>query len=212
MQAMNEMLSAGRVEEAYQQAAQRLARQPGDAEALVVMAKVALVQGRAAQAEELLRRAQGKGATQEALLVHAAVALQRQDWAGACGLYAPLLRQPSPPAEAWYGVGVARCALEDLEGARKALERAVAARPRHASYHFELGRVCALQGQVRQAVRHFARCLRLNPGDVRGYVAVAELASRQGKRLLARRVVQQGLRQVPEEEVLGAVLEALTDA
>jgi tetratricopeptide (TPR) repeat protein len=212
MQAMNEMLSAGRVEEAYQQAAQRLAKQPGDAEALLIMAKVSLVQGRVAQAEELLRRAQAKGATQEARVVQAAVALQHQDWAGALSLYAPLLRQPSPPAEAWYGVGVARCALEDLPGAREALERAVAARPQYASYHFELGRVCALQGKVRQAVRHFARCLRLNPGDVRGYVAVAELAARQGKRRLARRVVQQGLRQIPEEQVLGAVLEMLTDA
>lgn len=212
MQGMNELLSAGRVEEAYQQASQRLARQPGDAEALVVMAKVSLVQGRVAQAEELLRRAKAKGATQEVLLVHAAVALQRQDWAGACGLYEPLLRQPSPPAEAWYGVGVARCALEDLQGAREALERAVAARPRHASYHFELGRVCALQGRVRQAVRHFVQCLRLNPGDVRAYVAVAELAARRGKRWQARRVVAQGLRQLPGEEVLSAVLEELTDA
>jgi Flp pilus assembly protein TadD len=210
MEALNELLAAGRVREASERATQRLTRDPGDVEALVLLAKVALVEGRTAQAEQWLKQAAAKGASREVLLVRAALACQRQDWAEARGLYEQLLRQPQPPAEAWYGLGTARIALGDLSGAREALERAVELKPEQASFRFELGRALALTEQVRPALRQFVLGLRLEPGDARGYLVVAGLMAQRGKELQGRRVLELGLRLVPEAGMLREALEALS--
>jgi tetratricopeptide (TPR) repeat protein len=206
---LNEMLAAGRVDEASVLATRRLAVDPGDVDALRTQARVALLTGNVAQLETLLRRLTIKGATRDVQLLRAALAWKNKDWWAARGFYEQLTRQDSPPAEAWYGLGVARMALEDLEGAREALERAVELEPRRSSMRFELGRVLVLQRRERLALGQWVWGLRLEPRDVRGYLAVAELVARRGKARQARRVLERGLEALPGHAVLHAALEEL---
>lgn len=210
MATLNELLAAGEVKQAEEQATRRLTQAPGDVEALLVLARMAAAQGRLPQADEWLQRAAVKGETPEVVLVRAALALQRQDWVGARRYYEPLTRQSPPPAEAWYGLGIVCAAQDDLGGAQRALENAVRAQPEQASFRFELGRVLALSQQVRPALRQFVLAARLAPGDTRGYRVIADLAAQRGKALQARRVLEFGLREVPEASVLREALEALS--
>jgi tetratricopeptide (TPR) repeat protein len=135
-------------------------------------------------------------------LLRAALALQREDWKAAQDLYVPLLRQPSPPAEAWYGLGVARVRLGDAETGSEALARAVELEPRSASFRFELGRAWALQRRSRLALRQFVLCLRLNPEDARAWRSVVELLAQRGRTRMAERILQRGRARVPGAVVL----------
>jgi tetratricopeptide (TPR) repeat protein len=137
------------------------------------------------------------------------MAWKNKDWRQARGFYEQLTRQASAPAEAWYGLGVARMALEDLDGAREALERAVALAPERSSMRFELGRVLVLQRRERSALRQWVMGLRLEPRDVRGYLAVAEVVARRGKTRQAQWVLDRGLETLPGHAVLRAALEEL---
>ncbi|HZI04559.1 MAG TPA: hypothetical protein VEZ71_11075, partial [Archangium sp.] len=58
---LNEMLVAGRMDEASVLAMRRLAEDPGDVDALSAQARVALLTGNIAQLETLLRRLTIKG-------------------------------------------------------------------------------------------------------------------------------------------------------
>lgn len=199
---LGELLAAGQLKQAAQRAQRQLERDAGDAEALLALARVALVEGQLARAEELLQRAAPTAAARDVGLLRGALALVREDWKAAQEHYVSLLRQPSPPAEAWYGLGVARVRLGDPETASEALERAVELEPRSASYRFELGRAWVLQQQPRLALRQFASCLRLNPEDARAWRSVAELLALRGKPRSAQRLLQRGQRQVPGAAVL----------
>ena len=202
MASLGELLAAGELKQASALAQRRLGQNPSDGEALVALAKVAVAEGQPARAEEWLKRAVAPGSQREVALVRAALALGREDWAGAQELYVALVREPSPPAEAWYGLGVVRSRVGDAEAACEALQRAVALEPLRASFHFELGRAWAMREQVRPAVREFVSCLRLEARDARAWRFIAELLAQRGKARSARRILEHGQRLVPEAGVL----------
>nr|WP_164016356.1 tetratricopeptide repeat protein [Pyxidicoccus trucidator] len=208
MQSLWELLAEGRLQEALATATRRLVQQPDDEEALLVSARIALAEGRSTQAEQLLSRVKSSKARQEVTLMRAAAALLREDFAGARNHYLSLTQQPSAPAESWHGQGMALLALGQVVAAREAHERAVALKPEQAAFRFELGHALDLELRDRAAVRQFVRALRLDPRDSRGYWAVAQLLQRRGRARWARRILELGLRQLPESRLLRAALDA----
>lgn len=113
MESLNQLLAAGRHKEASAQAAKRLAQKPGDTEALIVLARVAVASGENEKAEQLLTRMDpsGKSKDPEVLLARATLAMRRQQWNKAWEFYRPLVETPTPRIEALYGLGIALCAL-----------------------------------------------------------------------------------------------------
>ena len=83
----------------------------------------------------------------------------------------------SPPSgealsesEQLYRRGVEALQGNDLETARDALERAVAADPRAARAHRLLGQVLALQGRLEAALASLGDCLELTPEDAQARI------------------------------------------
>lgn len=206
MNAMTRLLAEGRIKEASEAATRHLAQHPNDEEALIVSAKVALVEGRPAQAEQLLTRVKSPQVQQEVTLMRAAAALQRQDWTTARTYYQSLTTSPKPPAEAWHGLGVTLLAQENPKGARDAHERAVALNPKQPGFRYELGRVLVLLKQWRAGAHQLVQSLRLEPKNEWGYWALAYLLHERGKARSARRIVEAGLKQLPQSKLLRETL------
>ncbi|WP_049872224.1 tetratricopeptide repeat protein [Myxococcus hansupus] len=206
---MSRLLQEGRWKEALDAATHQLAQNPGHEESLLVSAKVALLESRPEQAEKLLSRVKGAAVQQEVTLVRAAAAVSRSDFAGARLFYQSLIHQPRPPAEAWHGLGLALLALGQTQEAVVAHERAVSLQPEQAGFRFEFGHALDLANKPRAAARQFVQCLRLDSQNIRGYWALAYLLSRKGKTLSARRILDKGLRAVPESQLLKESRQAL---
>ncbi|MDY7227052.1 tetratricopeptide repeat protein [Hyalangium sp. s54d21] len=204
---LRQLLEEGRLQEVREAAARHLAQHPDDEEALLALAKVALLDGRAEQAEQLLSRVKSERAQVEMTLLRAAAAIQRKDFTRAREFYQVLIHQPSPPAEAWHGLGVALLAQGDILAAREAHEHAVALKPQQSGFRFELGMTLAMENRSRAAVHELVQSLRLEPRDVRGYWALAQLLRQHGKMRSAQHILEAGLKQVPQAQLL---LEALT--
>jgi Flp pilus assembly protein TadD len=205
---LRQLLEQGRLHEVREAAAHQLAQDPDDEEALLALARVALVDDREDQAEQLLSRVKSEGARAEVTLLRAAAAIQRKDFARAREHYQVLIHQPSPPAEAWHGLGVALMAQGETLAAREAHEQAVALRPEQPGFRFELGLALAMENRSRAAVHQLVRCLRLEPRYARGYWTLAQLLSQHGKPRAARRILEAGLKQAPHSELLREALEA----
>jgi Flp pilus assembly protein TadD len=122
--------------------------------------------------------------------------------------YEVLIRQPSPPAEAWHGLGVALLTLGSVAEAREAHEQAVALRPQQAGFRFELGLALAMEHRPRAAAREFVQCLRLDAPDGRGYWAWAQMLGQKGKVRSARRLLEAGLKLAPHSQLLLETLAA----
>ncbi|ADO75082.1 tetratricopeptide repeat protein [Stigmatella aurantiaca] len=212
MHVLRQLLEEGRLREVREAAAHQLSQHPDDEEALLALAKVALVDDRADQAEELLSRVKSEDTQGEVTLLRAAAAIQRKDFSRAREHYQVLIRQPSPPAEAWHGLGVALLAQGKAAEAREAHEQAVALKPNQSGFRFELGVALAMEKRPRAAVHQFVQGLRLDARDARAYWALAQVLTQQGKVLLARRVLEAGLKQVPQSQLLQGALSAGQDA
>ncbi|NMO17479.1 tetratricopeptide repeat protein [Pyxidicoccus fallax] len=208
MQSLRQLLAEGRLQEALTAATRRLVQQPDDEEALLVSARIALAEGRPDQAEQLLSRVRSPKSRQEVVMMRATAALLREDFAGARNLYLSVTQQPPVPAEAWHGLGLALLALRQVPEARAAHEKAVALKPEMAAFRLELGHALDLEQRDRAAVHQFVRALRLDPRDSRGYWVLAQLLERRGKARSARRILELGLRLLPESRLLRATLDA----
>ncbi|WNG14107.1 tetratricopeptide repeat protein [Cystobacter fuscus] len=205
MDSLSKLLAMGRIEEASEQAKKRLQQDPGDARALLALAKIALVRGGLEEAEALLNRAASKAPAQDVTLLRAGLAGIKGDWDAARGLYESLTRQPQAPAEAWYGLGMAFAARKELQAACEALEQAVELNPDQPSFRFELGRALTLLDRPRAAVYHLVQGVRIDPRDERGFRVIADILSPRHP-VLARRVLELGLRQVPGSALLREAL------
>jgi Flp pilus assembly protein TadD len=205
---LKQLLAEGRIGEARDEATRQLSRKPGDEEALLTLAKVALVDNRPEQAEQLLSRVKSEDAQPEVALLLGAVAIQSKEFGRAREHYEKLVRQPSPPAEAWHGLGLALIALGEVAQGREAHERAVALRPQQSGFRFELGLALIMEERIREAVRELVQSLRLEAREARGYWALAQVLARQGKDRSARRILEAGLKHVPQSPLLRETLEA----
>lgn len=66
---------------------------------------------------------------------------------------------------ALYRQSMQRMAQGDLDGARRGFSQILTANSKIAEVHFQLGRICAAQSQLGQAVKHFDAALRLKPAE-----------------------------------------------
>jgi Flp pilus assembly protein TadD len=206
---LRQLLEEGRIQEVREAAAHHLAQHPDDEEALIALARVALVDGRTEQAEQLLSRVKSEAAQPEVTLLRAGAEIQRGDFARAREHYQVLVRQPLPPAEAWHGLGVALLALGETLAAREAHEQAVALKPHQPGFRFQLGLALAMEKRPRAAAHQWVESLRLEPRDARGYWALAQLLREHGKPRQARRILEAGVRQEPGSQLLREALSAI---
>lgn len=208
-----ELLAVGEVTRAVEQARERLARSPGDTEALLALARVAVEAGQGPRASSLLQQAVTQGAApRDVTLVRAALAFQRGDWVAARNLYLPLAAEEPPPTEALYGLGVALLRTGEVDAGREALELAVRQDPELPSLRFELGRAYAMSDGLRPAVRQFVACLRLNVAEARAWRFLAELLAERGRTRMAESLLSRGLEYAPDSGLLREPLPGSTPA
>lgn len=157
-------LAAGRLEDAAGLCDAILAREPDDAEALVLRARIDRSSGDPMQAIERLRRAARQVPEHPAVhleLAGAQLSLGRlPEAAGSAEVAA---RLAPPDAGSWLAIGSVRYALGDKAGAQDAFARAVALDPSHPKANNNLGLMHLEQGQLKQAAERFERALDVDP-------------------------------------------------
>ncbi|WP_187345103.1 tetratricopeptide repeat protein [Cystobacter ferrugineus] len=181
---------------------QRLNKDPKDGEALLALAKVALLEGNDSRVTTLLQQATPHADKQELALVQGALMLKRQDWKKAREIYQPFATQEPIRYSGLFGLGVSLLELGQAKEARVVLERVVAHAPPDPSFHLELGRAYMLLSQPRSAVRQFVLSLRLDPKQDRAWFFLANMMGSRGKQRRADSMVILGLSQTPESPLL----------
>lgn len=152
--------SAGRMAAAAETCDAILARDPDDAEMLVLRARIDRSSGDPMQAIERLRRAARQMPEHPAIhieLAGAHLSLGRLPEAAGSAEAAALLAPADAPA--WVSIGAIRYALGDKLGAREAFARAVSCDPRNPQANNNLGLMHLEQGQLRLAAERFERAV-----------------------------------------------------
>jgi tetratricopeptide (TPR) repeat protein len=195
------LLKSGDLEQARAEAEAALGRNPADRRAMLTLAKLATFAGEEERAESLLARAAGGTADDEAdaLLVRAALHMQRGDPEAAGKVYLQIIQGEPLRAEAFYGLGFLLAEGEEYGGARDALEQAIKLDPDVGVYHFQLARVLFAQQQLQKAFEHLEKSLRLNPGHIPSYVLFAVAFQAGGELAAAEDILRQGLKAFPDE-------------
>lgn len=198
------LLKAGRTDEAEALAREALRAEPADPEALLTLAKVRLVAGRFAEAEELWARA-GSGATSfDGRLVEAALEAQKGDRKGALALYARLVEEDPGRAEAHFGAGHLLLSEGRLAEAEERLARAVAIDPGNAAALFHYASALARLGRPSPAVEHLRRSMEINPTYLPAYFVLADLLDAAGLPERAVEALLTGLEVFPRHPDLTA--------
>ena len=94
-------------------------------------------------------------------------------------------------AEAWSDLGQARRSLQDHDGAKSALMRAVSLAPRDAVAHYRLGAEYLAQNQAHLAVAQLQEAFALNPEDQSTLYALQSALRQDGQADAARKVKEQ---------------------
>jgi protein O-GlcNAc transferase len=81
-----------------------------------------------------------------------------------------------------------------------------------ANAHFQQARASLQRGQVADGVEHLRHCLKLSPGYIPAYLALAELLEGTGHHDGAAHVLRQALKLQPEAPQLRSELARLTTA
>jgi tetratricopeptide (TPR) repeat protein len=214
---MEALLKAGEVEQAKELAQAALEKNANDRAALVVLAKLALLDGDADGAETLITRAtQGGKEDADSRLVRAALASERGDRDGARAIYEQIIDEAEPPrAEAHYGLGYLLASLDQYAEARRHLQTAVELEPEVAPYRFHLARVLLLLGELQLAIPHLEKALELNPTYPPIYMIWTEIMMQMGDAAAAQELLEKGLEALPGQpellNMLGNVLAARGD-
>jgi len=206
MDALKELLAQGQTREARKQAEQRLAKDAGDLEAIVTLAKAHLVEGELGPAEELIRRAEKKGESTDTLVLRANLAGQKGDPATAKELYRQATTREPPLAEAFFGLGVFLANENRYQESLKAFERAVELAPRGGIYHYHLARNYLEVENAEKAVQHLVESIELNPFYPPAYLVLARILTMAGKFEAARELLGEGLKVLPGDARLMAEL------
>lgn len=214
-ESMEALLKAGEVEKARALAEEALRKNAQDRNALITLAKLAMLEGAMDKAESLVNRAtQGGKEDDDTRLVRAALASNRGERERSKAIYEEILRS-SDRAEAHFGLGFIQASLNDYKNARQHLEQAVRLDPTTAPYHFHLARVLFAQEELQLGLPHLEKALELNPYYVPVYVAWTEVLMQLGDLTTAQDLLEKGLELMeghPELlHLLGNVLAARGD-
>jgi tetratricopeptide (TPR) repeat protein len=185
-------------------------RDPSDRRVLLVLARLAVLDGDVARAESMLSLAVrgGGGEDLETELIRAALLTQRGERRAALALYGDLSRLQPPRAEAFFGLGYVHAELGEPVAAHEALSRAVELDPGVALPHFHLARVLFTLNRLEEAFRHLEQSLRLNPWHAPSYLVFARALQAGGELEAAEDLLRQGQKVVPDDRGL---LNALSD-
>ena len=205
MPSLQELLAQGDLKQISDEATRRLSKNSQDGEALLALARVALVENNDSRVTTLLQRAAPRADPQEVALVRAALSAKRQDWKKAREIYQSLTAQEPIRPDALFGLSLCLLELEQYEEARELLERLVAQAPLHFAYHVELGRAYLFLGRTRAAARQFVRGLRLNRMEDRAWYLLVNLLLNQGRQRRANNLLRMGLALVPDSALLRGI-------
>lgn len=210
MSALERLLEAGQTAKAKAEAEQILAKKPQDRSALVVLSKVLLLEGQLEQAEKHLAVAEQQGATAETLLLRANLASQRGQLEPAVGYFRQVLSREPLRGEACFGLGLALFKQGKTDEALAALAKAVQVQPKNAIFVYRYGQVLHEAGKTDLGIQTIAQAITLQPKFLPPYLSLIEVLVEEGLALQARRLVQEGLREIPNHPRLLAALTAIS--
>ncbi|RYZ37566.1 MAG: tetratricopeptide repeat protein [Myxococcaceae bacterium] len=150
MNSLETLLAAGQLAQAKAEAEKLLAKNPAHRDALVVMTKLSLVEGKLPQAEALLAKAEAQGATAETGLVRASIAAQKGQLAAALNAYQGVLALDPNRAEAHFGRGMMLIKQDKAPQALEALTHAVRLQPQQDVFRYRLGQVQLEAGKTEE--------------------------------------------------------------
>ncbi|RKH76813.1 hypothetical protein D7Y21_38250 [Corallococcus sp. AB045] len=212
MNSLETLLAQGQVTQAKAEAEKLLAKNPNHRDALVVMAKLALVENKVPQAEGLLAKAEAQGATAETGLVRANIAAQKGQLDAALKAYQGVLAVEPNRAEAHFGKGMMLIKQDKAPQALEALSQAAKLAPQNPVFRYRLGQVQLEAGQTDAGLATLREVLTLAPRFVPAYLSLSHALSAQDKLVDARKVLEQGLQAVPYQPRLLASVTVLSMA
>ncbi|RKG57923.1 hypothetical protein D7V80_38740 [Corallococcus sp. CA054B] len=212
MNSLETLLAQGQVAQAKAEAEKLLAKTPNHRDALVVMAKLALVENKLPQAEGLLAKAEAQGATAETGLVRANIAAQKGQLDAALKAYQGVLAVEPNRAEAHFGKGMMLIKQDKAPQALEALSQAAKLAPQNPVFRYRLGQVQLEAGQTDAGLATLRDVLTLAPRFVPAYLSLSHALSAQDKLVDARKVLEQGLKAVPYQPRLLASVTVLSMA
>ncbi|WNG33598.1 tetratricopeptide repeat protein [Archangium violaceum] len=212
MNPLEKLLAAGQTAQAQAEAKKVLARQPTNRDALIVLAKLALLEGKLPQAEELVAKAEAQGATADTLLVRANVAAQKGQLDAALKAYQQVLAQDPRRAEAHFGRGMMLIKQDKAAQALEALTKAAQLDPTNAVFRYRLGQVQLEAGKDEEGLATLREVVTQQPRFVPAYLSLSHALASRDDLTEARRVLEQGLKALPRHPRLLAALTVLAMA
>jgi len=210
MSAAEKFLEAGQTAKAKAAAEQALAKKPQDRSALVVLGKVLLLEGQLEKAEQHIALAEKQGVTAETLLLRANLASQRGQQEPAVGYFRQVLSREPQRAEACFGLGLVLFKQGKTAEALAALAKAVQLQPKNAVFVYRYGQVLHEAGQTDKGLQTMAQAITLQPRFLAPYLSLIEALVEEGRALQARKLVNEGLREMPNHPRLLAALTAIS--
>lgn len=212
MNPLEKLLAAGQTAQAQAEAKKVLARQPTNRDALVVLAKLALLEGKLPHAEELIAKAEAQGATADTLLVRANVAAQKGQLDAALKAYQQVIAQDARRAEAHFGRGMMLIKQDKAAQALEALTKAAQLDPTNAVFRYRLGQVQLEAGKADEGLATLREVVTQQPRFVPAYLSLSHALASRDELTEARRVLEQGLKALPRHPRLLAALTVLAMA
>ncbi|HVV97088.1 MAG TPA: tetratricopeptide repeat protein [Rhodanobacteraceae bacterium] len=200
LDAIADLIGAGRAVEAEAAAAALLGREPSNIEAMRLRAVALLQQQRIEPAREALVAALRHAPDSVELLCNLGSAELARDDARAAiaALERAFAIAPSHPA-VLLGLGNARRAAGDLEGARDAYAAATRADARHAGAWLNLAAVELALGRSADAERDARRALALEPGHPHGLMLLGNVLAVERRYAEAEAAYEMGARAAPND-------------
>jgi len=212
MNSLETLLAQGQLAQAQAEAEKLLAKNPSHRDALVVMAKLALVENKLPQAEALLAKAEAQGATAETGLVRANIAAQKGQLDAALKAYQGVLAVEPNRAEAHFGKGMMLIKQDKAPQALEALSQAAKLAPQNPVFRYRMGQVQLEAGKTEAGLATLREVIAAAPRFVPAYLSLSHALSAQEKLVEARKVLEQGLKAVPNQPRLLASMTVLSMA
>jgi tetratricopeptide (TPR) repeat protein len=212
MNSLETLLAQGQVAQAKAKAEELLAKNPNHRDALVVMAKLSLVENKVPQAEALLAKAEAQGATAETGLVRANIAAQKGQLDAALKAYQGVLAVEPDRAEAHFGKGMMLIKQDKAPQALESLAQAVKLAPQNPVFRYRMGQVQLEAGKAEAGLATLREVIAMAPRFVPAYLSLSHALSAEEKMVEARKVLDQGLKAVPNQPRLLSSLTVLSMA
>jgi tetratricopeptide (TPR) repeat protein len=199
MSELESLLDSNDIAGARARADERLAANPDDVDALLVRARIHMVDNQLVEADGLLGRAHERDPA--AALVWLAILAERVRHPDALDMLKEVCETSTRP-EPHVVLGRALNEREQWTAARPHLERALALTPESADAHLQLAYTLVELDQGPEAVTHLERALQIAPRYVPPYIVLSRVLQVVGKTAEARQLIEQGLKLQPKHPAL----------